>query len=352
MAEAQVGVNLSEFKNSDTIAKELNKMPRREFTSRALSASQDRIKQKLNSGFFDGDTDDKKKAKDAAESAVLYEGGEVNDNSSQGLQGIVDSLKTMGEKKDLGLRKVLTDKIKVKVGEGDSEELLTFDQWEQKLQDPALSAEERAKLEKGLLGFDFSEDDAAREAAKPKTPEQIIAVGEEAVRAKIQEKKEKGESIKGEETMLAYLAIASKAEGEWESLLKRGALVGLKKGGYEVEGLDATMNQTNTKDYDPLVDDLGVMMLKTGRFTKEQVEGNVLSIKKNGLGLEDVRMLSKVLPLEQLVFGKSFDEIEFTPEQKTLIDKYFPKDKEKGGGFWQVFLILAYTFGEGMIKSN
>ena len=144
------------------------KLPPRDQTSRWLGAGIGIIREKLSSGFFNEET------RPQADKAMLYQGGDVNPDSSESLRATLHCLKAIGGDEAFETRGNIAKYVSIKF----EEKFYSLDEWQEKL--AQATPEERTRLEsEGLYGFVFPEESEKAEAeatqlAQEKSPEDRI----------------------------------------------------------------------------------------------------------------------------------------------------------------------------------
>ncbi len=160
-----------------------------------------------------------------AQKGLLYRGGETTKEVSDQLEAYMDSLRAVTGEEAAQIVAFLNATYRIQIEEGATAKLLTYQEWQKELADPATSETRKTALENGLHGFE----------KLPKNPDELISEN----LSKLEQKLQNNQSLtKQERKAYSVLKLASLAKGEYANLLKLQALKKLR----EIDGDDPDLN--------------------------------------------------------------------------------------------------------------
>ncbi len=282
-------------------------MPIRDQVGHWLGGAQEIIKEKRNEGFFNDQT------RPQAEKGLLYKGGDVNPESSQSLEAVLDSLKLVGGEEATATYEAIAKYVKVKIAEGDTEKLYILDEWQEKL--AQATPEEGVRLKgEGLYGFVFPEEsqqdqpDKQAQLAQEKSPEEIEIAKAISEYREFFEKRVKAQGGNpSEEDMQTFvmLSFGQAANGEAGVIFKREALKNLaeERGVQNLESKIGYLEQQMSNS----ISKVSSLMENQGKAELAKEFGDAV---KNGNLMEVIERgkLTKVEGMRELIFGKDFKE--------------------------------------------
>lgn len=325
--------------------------PPRERTARFLAFGRRLIEEKReDTSIFDSDA-----KKTQAEKALSYDGEEVNKASSDALKGMLDSIDQIPGEEAEGTRDELRKYVRVQVG--DEEQLLTLDEWKEKLS--RVTPDEAAALEsQALYGFVFPENamqtaqtDQEARASKPKTiVDTVIADYIGKIREEIDKLRGENKDVKSLERLVRTLEnLGQKPNGKLAILTKQFAIQAIGNASGIDKGRDLWEAQLSVGQQLPealreLQEHFYAMGITPDEFKEIQQNGltAVEALIKSGRLMNDEGLLKEIFG--DALEGTSIDELlkgtNLTPEQEELLRRYGKK-----GGLGVLLLLLLSTMG-------
>lgn len=285
----------------------------RDQTSRWLGAGEEIIKKNLSAGFFNEET------KPQADKAILYQGGDVNPDSSESLRATLHCLKAIGGDEAVETRDNIAKYVSIKF----EEKFYSPDEWQEKL--AQATPEEKARLEgEGLYGFVFPEESKKAEAettqsVEGKSPEdRIITKQLSLLEGKIKTVLQKGgRPTEEQQQLIGALRLAKEAKGEAGVLIKEKALRELKQSG--VFGLENTIESLSEEV--SIARDKLFSNLKGQGWSEGGINGFIEAVRTGNVeGMIREGKFPEAKGLDKLFFGRELKDEELQrlldPEKK------------------------------------
>jgi hypothetical protein len=304
-------------------------------TSHWLGAGIEIIQEKQRLGFFNEET------KPQADKAILYQGGDVNTDSSESLRATLHCLNLIGGDEANKTYGKITQYLNVQYDKN----LYSPDEWQEKL--AQATPEEKVRLEsEGLFGFVFPEEDEKSGAETTQSAKEELPV-DKIITEKLSFLEKKGRLTEGEQQLIGKLRLAKEARGEAGVLIKASALRDLKTSG--VVGLDNEIE--NLEGQALIASNKLTEHLKEQGWSEDNIKGFIDGVSQGNIeNMIKEGKFPKVEGLDRLFFGRELND----EELQRLLD---PEKKKKWSKDALLIVLLmsamsSFTFVQEVSKTR